>query len=145
MQSMAERLFQTIGREELIRDPRYLNNTERLRHDEELDAIIAEFIRNRTQAENLALFDKAGVTVGPVCDASDLALDGYVSERETLVSVPDDDMGQLPMHNVTPRLSGTPGAIRTPAPTLGQHTEEILSELNVSPQQRRKLRQAGVV
>jgi crotonobetainyl-CoA:carnitine CoA-transferase CaiB-like acyl-CoA transferase len=99
----------------------------------------------RTQAENLELFDKAGVTVGPVCDAADLLSHPYICEREVMVSVPDADMGQLPMHNVTPRLSGTPGAIRTPAPTLGEHTAELLSELRISPEDRDTLKRAGVI
>jgi crotonobetainyl-CoA:carnitine CoA-transferase CaiB-like acyl-CoA transferase len=145
MQSMAERLFRTIGREDLIQDPRYKTNTERVRNDEELDPIVAAFMAQRTQAENLELFDKAGVTVGPVCDASDLMSHPYICEREVIVSVPDADMGQLPMHNVMPRLSGTPGALRTPAPVLGEHTAELLSELQISAQDQESLKRAGVI
>jgi crotonobetainyl-CoA:carnitine CoA-transferase CaiB-like acyl-CoA transferase len=145
MQSMAERLFRTMGREDLIDDPRYKTNTERVRNDEELDPIIAEFMAQRTQAENLELFDNAGVTVGPVCDASDLLSHPYICEREAIVSVPDADMGQLPMHNVTPRLSRTPGAIRTPAPVLGEHTAELLAELQISSEEQESLKHAGVV
>jgi crotonobetainyl-CoA:carnitine CoA-transferase CaiB-like acyl-CoA transferase len=145
MQSMAERLFRTMGREDLIDDPRYKTNTERVRNDEELDPIVAEFMAQRTQAENLELFDNAGVTVGPVCDASDLVSHPYICEREAIVSVPDADMGQLPMHNVTPRLSRTPGAIRTPAPVLGEHTAELLAELQISSEEQESLKRAGVV
>jgi formyl-CoA transferase len=145
MQSMAERLFRTMGREDLIDDPRYKTNTERVRNDEELDPIVAEFMAQRTQAENLELFDNAGVTVGPVCDASDLVSHPYICEREAIVSVPDADMGQLPMHNVTPRLSRTPGAIRTPAPILGEHTAELLAELQISSEEQKNLKRAGVV
>jgi formyl-CoA transferase len=145
MQSMAERLFRTMGREDLIDNPRYKTNTDRVRNDEELDPIVAEFMAQRTQAENLELFDKAGVTVGPVCDAADLLSHPYICEREVMVSVPDADMGQLPMHNVTPRLSGTPGAIRTPAPTLGEHTAELLRELRISPADQDTLKRAGVI
>ncbi len=54
-------------------------------------------------------------------------------------------MGQLPMHNVTPRLSETPGAIRTPAPKLGEHTTEILSELGIPSDKQAQLKTGGVV
>ena len=145
MQSMAEKLFQTMGRPELISDPRYATNTDRVRNDLELDAIVADFMRERTQEENLAIFDAAGVTVGPVCDASDLGSHPYIQGREALVELPDDEMGQLPMHNVTPRLSGTPGAIRTPAPKLGEHTAEILSELGIPCDRQAQLKTGGVV
>lgn len=145
MQSMAEKLFQTMGRPELIADPRYATNTDRVRNDVELDAIVADFMRERTQAENLELFDKAGVTVGPVCDASDLAGHPYICGREALIALPDEEMGQLPMHNVTPRLSGTPGVIRTPAPKLGEHTAQILRELGIGTEEQARLKNGGVV
>jgi len=48
-----------------------------------------------------------------------------------IVNLPDDELGRLPMHNVIPRLSGTPGAIRTPAPEIGAHNEEILGALGL--------------
>jgi formyl-CoA transferase len=145
MQSMAEKLFQTIGRPELISDPRFATNTDRVRNDRELDPIVAEFMGQRTQAENLALFDEAGVTVGPVCDAADLADHPYIREREVVVALPDDEIGRVPMHNVTPRLSGTPGAIRSPAPKLGEHTAALLSELGLGPERQAELKQRGIV
>jgi crotonobetainyl-CoA:carnitine CoA-transferase CaiB-like acyl-CoA transferase len=135
MQSMAERLFRVIGREDLITDPRFLTNADRIRNNDVLDPIIADFMRQRTRAENLALFDAAGVTVGPVCDAADLAQEEYVIERESIVVLPDEEMGELPMHNVVGRLSGTPGAIRSPAPGLGEHTDAILAGLGPARKQ----------
>jgi crotonobetainyl-CoA:carnitine CoA-transferase CaiB-like acyl-CoA transferase len=56
-----------------------------------------------------------------------------VTGREAIVRMHDDDLGSLPMHNVIPRLSATPGALRRPAPRLGEHTEEILAELDRLP------------
>jgi formyl-CoA transferase len=145
MQSMAERLFRVMGREDLITDPRFATNSDRIKHAEEIDAIVAEFMARRTQAENLALFDTVGVTVGPVCDVSDLMEHPFICEREVLVDVPDKDTGTLPMHNVTPRLSRTPGVIRNPAPELGEHTGEILGAIGVGPQDQKRLREAGII
>jgi formyl-CoA transferase len=145
MQSMAERLFRVMGRPDLITDPRFATNTDRIRNGEEIDAIVAEFMAQRTQAENLELFDKVGVTVGPVCDVSDLVDHPFICEREAIVELPDADMGMVAMHNVTPRLSKTPGSIRTPAPTLGQHNDEIYSSLGLNADEQAELKNGGVI
>lgn len=125
MQAMAERLLRTIGRPELIEDPRFRTNTDRVTNRDQLDPIVAGFMAERTQAECLDLFERAGVTVGAVPDVSELAVHPYPIDREALVSMPDADAGRLAMHNVIPRLSGTPGQLRTPAPELGEHNAEI--------------------
>jgi formyl-CoA transferase len=131
-QKMAERVFRSIGRPELIADPKFSVNAERVKHAEELDAIIGAFIAQRSQAENVAFFEQAEVTIGPIYDISQIVEDPHVIERELLADYPDVDMGSFPMHHVVPRLSGTPGSIRTPAPRLGQHNRELLAGLNVN-------------
>jgi formyl-CoA transferase len=128
-QKMAERTFRAIGRPELADDPRYRTNAERVQHAEELDAIIGAFIAARTQAENVEFFEKAEVTIGPIYDITQILEDPHVIERELLADYPDADMEQFPMHPVVPRLSGTPGSIRTPAPRLGEHNREVLKGL----------------
>ena len=130
-QGMAEKLFAAIGRADLIVDPRFATNPERLRNVAELDRIIGAFIGARTLAETLDFFDKAGVTIGPIKDAPALLDDSYIAARETLVEVPDPDMpgGLLPMHGAVPRLSATPGIFARPAPRLGEHNAEILRPL----------------
>jgi crotonobetainyl-CoA:carnitine CoA-transferase CaiB-like acyl-CoA transferase len=72
------------------------------------------------------------VTVGPVYDIAQFMQDPHVLAREIVVEYPDTDMGMIPMHNVVPKMSGTPGAIRAPAPTLGEHNSEILGALGLS-------------
>jgi crotonobetainyl-CoA:carnitine CoA-transferase CaiB-like acyl-CoA transferase len=133
MQSMAERILRTIGRPELIEDPRFRTNTDRLKNREALDAIIEAFVGSRSQAENLALFEAAQVTVGPVCSAADLLEHPYPAGREAIVELDDPDLGSLPAHNILPRLSRTPGTFRRPAPKVGEHTDEILAELGFEP------------
>ena len=133
MQSMAMRILDTIGRPELKTDPRFSSNDARVAHRDELDEIIGAFIGARTQEENLALFETAGVTVGPVCSVADLMDHPYAKGREVIVELEDRSMGSVPMHNVVPRLSHTPGTFRRPAPTLGEHTAEILAELDKLP------------
>jgi formyl-CoA transferase len=144
IQKMAERLFRAIGRPELIEDPRYATNAERLRHADDLDAIIGTFIGERTQAENVAFFEKSEVTIGPVYDIAQILEDPHVIERELVADYPDPDMGGFPMHHVMPRLSGTPGAIRSPAPKLGEHNRALLAETGVDEAAYQKLVAAGI-
>jgi crotonobetainyl-CoA:carnitine CoA-transferase CaiB-like acyl-CoA transferase len=132
MQSMAEKIMETIGRPDLKSDPRFIDNTARVAHRNELDEIIGGFIAQRSQAENLALFEAAGVTVGPVCSVADLTNDAYVTGREAIVEVEDRDMGSVPMHNIIPRFSAMPDGFRRQAPKLGEHTEDIRRELGLS-------------
>ncbi|MGI9436774.1 MAG: CaiB/BaiF CoA transferase family protein [Geminicoccaceae bacterium] len=144
-QAMAERLLRAIGRAELIDDPRFRNNSDRLANRDAIEAVVALFIRERSQAENLAHFEKAEVTVGPVCDEADLAEHPYLVEREVLVELPDTAMGSIPMHNVIPRLSETPGALRRPAPEIGEHNRELLAGLGYDERRIERFRAENVI
>jgi len=144
-QKMAERLFRSIGRPDLINDPRYRTNAERVKHAEQLDAIIGDFITQRTQAENVAFFEQAEVTIGPIYDIRQILEDPHVRARELVADYPDPDMGAFPMHHVVPRLSGTPGSIRTHAPRLGEHNRALLAELGVDDAGYARLVAGGAV
>ena len=145
-QGMTEKLFRSIGREDMIADPRFATNQKRVENGIELDKVIADFIAARDLATTLAHFDQAGVTIGPIMEAEQLDGDRYLVEHESLIEVPDDEMpgGWLPMHGAVPRLSGTPGILARPAPKLGEHSQEILAPLLGQPEVER-LRAAGVV
>ncbi len=72
--------------------------------------------------------------------------DPHFSARQSIVRVPDREFGEVAMPAVVPRLSETPGGVRSPAPRLGEHTDEVLTEvLGLSPEEVRALREAGVV
>jgi formyl-CoA transferase len=143
-QGMTAKLFASIGRPELLQDERFATNAARLRNWESLDAIIGAFVAERSMAANLAHFDAAGVTIGPIMDAPALEQDRYVAEHESLIEVPDVEMGWIPMHGEVPRLSGTPGILARPAPTLGEHNDEILGPA-LGAGELERLRAAGVV
>ena len=143
-QKMAERTLRAVGREDLVDDPRYRTNAGRVKHAVELDAVIGAFVARRTQAGNVAFFDKAEVTIGPIYDVTQIIKDPHILERELLADYPDAEMGQFPMHHVVPRLLGTPGSIRTPAPRLGQHNRELLGELGVEKLEYHKLLSSGI-
>jgi crotonobetainyl-CoA:carnitine CoA-transferase CaiB-like acyl-CoA transferase len=131
-QRMTERLFDAIGRPDMKDDPRFRTSADRIRNIEALDEILGEFVRRRTLAENLEFFEKAQVTFGPINDAFQVTQDRHVRDRGILVELPDADLGRIPMHAVTPRLSGTPGAIRTAAPHVGQHNGEVYGSLGLT-------------
>lgn len=144
-QKMAERVFSSIGRPDVIDNPRYRTNADRVRHADELDAIIGPFIAQRTQAENVRFFEEAEVTIGPIYDISQIIEDPHVIERELIADYPDTDMDAFPMHHVVPRLSGTPASIRTPAPRLGEHNRALLAEAGVTGSAYDALVAAGIV
>ncbi|HEY0336871.1 MAG TPA: CoA transferase, partial [Burkholderiales bacterium] len=92
-QKMAERVFRSIGRPDLTDDPRYSTNAARVQHAEDLDTIIGAFVAERTQAENVAFFEKAEVTIGPIYDISQIVEDPHFIDRELVADYPDADMG----------------------------------------------------
>ncbi|MFN9489097.1 MAG: CaiB/BaiF CoA transferase family protein [Betaproteobacteria bacterium] len=143
-QKMAERLFRSIGHPEFITDPRYATNEERVKHAEELDAVIGAFVAQRTQSENVAFFEEAEVTIGPIYDITQILEDPHFKARAILAGYPDPDMGEFPMHHVVPRLSGTPASIRTPAPELGEHNRELLREAGIDDAAYQALLASGV-
>lgn len=145
IQQMAERVFRTIGRADMIEDPRYATNAERVKRRDEVNDIVAEWVAARDQDEVLQIFGNAGVTASPIYNAADILDDPHVNERGVLVEVPDEELGDVPMHNIHPYLSETPGTFRTPAPGLGEHTDELLLAAGYSDQEISDLRAAGLV
>jgi formyl-CoA transferase len=144
-QAMTERLFAAIGRADLNENPDFKTNAERIKRRPEVDAIVGGWIKARTLAENITYFEEAGVTAAPVYDIGQFLEDPHVQERGIVFEAPDDEMGEVPMHAVVPRLSRTPGALRTPAPKVGQHNEEVYTRIGYSDERLAALRQRGVI
>ncbi|MEQ8194972.1 MAG: CoA transferase [Rhodospirillales bacterium] len=145
MQSMAERLFTVMGRQDLITDDRFKTNRLRVLNNDELDPIVAEWMAQHTLEDGMAIFEREGITVAPVYDISQIVEDDHFREREVLVELPDADLGSVPMHNITPRLSASPGRFRRPAPKLGEHNEEIYGGLGITGNDLENLRNKGII
>ena len=145
IQAMSERLMRAIGRADMIDDPRFRTNTDRLHHVDECEGPIADFIAARTLAENMAVFEAAEVTATPVYDIDQFLDDPHVQARGVIVEAPDAEAGSVLMHNIIPRLSDTPGKLRLPAPDLGQHTREILAGLGYTEEKLTALVNAGAI
>ncbi|MFL5252088.1 MAG: CaiB/BaiF CoA transferase family protein [Rhodopila sp.] len=145
IQAMAERLFRTIGRADMIDNPKFRTNTDRVRNIEECDGIVANWIRQRTLAENMAAFEAAEVTATPIYEVDQLLDDPHVQARGVLVEAPDAEAGSVVMHNIIPRLSETPGRLCMPAPDLGQHTRAILESIGYNADRLATLSAEGVI
>lgn len=126
--AVARRIFEIIGRPDMNEDPRFATNSDRVRHRALVDDAVGAWFKTRNSADALAEMRAAGATVGPIFNIADAMNDSHFAEREIIVEAEDDDFGALPMHDIVPRLSGTPGVWRRPAPKLGEHTVEVLRE-----------------
>ncbi len=145
IQSMAERVYAAVGRPDMTSDPRFRTNTDRVKVPDEAEAPLRDFIAARDFADVMAHFEKHEVTAAPIYDIDQFLEDPHVQAREIIVELPDAEMGTVPMHNIVPRLSESPGAIRTPAPDLGQHTAEILGRIGIDEAGLAELKAAGTV
>ena len=144
-QSVTERLFRAIGRPELITDPRFASNNDRLEHIEELDEVIGGWIGAHTLDEVMEAFEREEAAAAPIYDASQIADDPQYAARETIVTVEDDELGPIRMQNVTPRLSRTPGRIRHAGLPLGAANEEVYGKLGLSAEELEAFRNDGVI
>jgi crotonobetainyl-CoA:carnitine CoA-transferase CaiB-like acyl-CoA transferase len=145
-QSVFERFCRLIGREELIADPRYANNPLRMKHAQELNAIVTQWIGTRPYRDAIRELSEAGVSVAPVYSNRDIALDAQVLFRESITRVEDADFGSVAVPCVVPRLSATPGKARSAGPAAGAHNTEIYGDLlGLSGAEQDALRRAGVI
>ena len=143
--SLYRRLMSAIGREDLRDDPALARNDGRAAQMERIDQAIAAWSSRFTQEEVLAEMEKAEVPAGRIYSAADIAADPHYAARGMLQQVIAGDGAPLKVPGIVPKLSETPGAIRSPAPKLGEHTEEILSALGFSPAEISELREKEVI
>lgn len=130
---VARRIFEVIGRPGMNDDPRFRTNSDRVQHRDLVDAAVGAWFARHSHDEALRIMREAGATVGPIYSIADIAGDRHFRERGIVVDVEDRQFGSLPVHNVVPRLSETPGTFRRPAPELGEHTAEVLGEAGIDP------------
>jgi len=123
--SVFGRLAATMGRPELATDERYASHGARGANMAELDELIARWSAALPAQDLLDLLHANGVPAGRIYRAADMFDDPHFAAREAIVRVPHPDFGELAMQNVAPKLSATPGAVRTAGPALGAHNQEI--------------------
>jgi formyl-CoA transferase len=140
------RLAQAMGEPELATQPQYCTHSARGLHQQQLDEHIAAWTRTLTREQLLASMRAHGVPAGLIYRAPEMLADPHFQAREAIVSVPHPDFGQLKMQNVAPKLSATPGGVRTPSPSLGQHNDEIyLDLLGLEPERYQDLKARRII
>ncbi len=145
-QPIAERVMAIVGREDLVHEEWFADNTGRLAHAEELDVIIGDWIAARDADDVLAAFAENDAAIAPVMSIADIVRDPQYLARETVTVVEHPQLGPIKMQNVIPRLLGTPGRIRHAGPSLGEHNREILQgELGIDDATLAELARAGVI
>jgi succinyl-CoA--D-citramalate CoA-transferase len=140
------RFSEAVGCPEWSEDERYATHNARGEHQEELDEMISEWSREHTGEEILKAMREAGVPAGKAYTAEDMMNDPHYAARKNIVKPVDPEIGPVPMQNVVPRLSETPGEIQHTGPALGQHNDEIYSGiLKLDADQRGSLREKGII
>lgn len=143
--SLFKRLMTAIGRADLRDDPALARNDGRAAQMERIDDAIAQWTSRLSQEEVLQAMEKAEVPAGRIYSAADIAADPHFAARGMIQEVVAGDGGPLKVPGVIPVLSETPGAIRSPAPKLGEHTDEVLSAIGYSSEDISRLRERKIV
>lgn len=142
---MAERLLQAYGLGHLLQDARFASNEARVANAGALDEAVAAAVRSRTVDENRRIIEANELTAVAVQTVADIERDPHWRARQLLVDVPNGD-GTVRMHNVVPRLSATPGAIRRPGGALGEDNHQWYGqELGLSCDELKRLQADGVI
>jgi formyl-CoA transferase/CoA:oxalate CoA-transferase len=127
-------------------EERFATNRGRVTRYEELKPLLDERLRGRTRAEWIERFAAAGVPCGSVRDLHDVFTDPQLAARGMVTELTHLTIGQLRLLGVPIKLSATPGSVRTPPPTLGQHTDSVLgTDLGLSAGEISRLRESGIV
>lgn len=142
-EAMWQRFCQALNLEHLVDDERFRRNSDRLRHREELEAVLSARFRQFKSEEILSILDAAEIPCGPINNLEQVFNDPQVQYLGLHQKVEHPTIGQLDLTGIPYRFSATPGEIRLPPPLLGQHTEEVLIAMGFSGEEIEALRRAG--
>jgi crotonobetainyl-CoA:carnitine CoA-transferase CaiB-like acyl-CoA transferase len=140
------RLARVIGREDMLTDPRYSTNLERMKRIEETEKILGDWVAARDADEVVALVRGAGLPCAKVATIDEVVEDPQLKHREMLVEIDHPTVGKFPMHGLNVHFSDTKETIRRHPPLLGQHNEEVYGEwLGIGRDEVARLREQGVI
>lgn len=135
----------SIGRADLISDPRFSSNGNRVQHARELNGIFSTWCAEHNLDQVLAAFAGEQGTIAPVYSIDQVFTDPQIQAREAITAVPDEDFGTVRMQNVVPRFARDPGKVRWTGKSLGADNAETWGELGLSAAEQERLREAGVI
>ena len=142
--SIFKRLMTVIGRDDLGNDPQLENNDGRVKRVAELDQAIGEWTKTVSTTKALEALDSVAVPAGRIYTVADIANDPHYKARENIQTIQMSDGTKLDVPGVIPKLSRTPGSIKTLAPDIGQNTDEILKSIGLSNEQVASLKERGI-
>lgn len=141
-----QRLPAAIGRPELLDDPRFNTNADRVRHKDILDELLIEWFGSLPYSESKACLDAAGCPVSLVHSIKDIFEDPHYQARQDIIEVEHPTLGHVKMPGIVPKFSKTPGKVEFAGPELGEHNDEVLSGLlGLSPDEVKRLREQGTI
>ena len=140
-----ERIAKAIGHVDLIDDPRFRTNGDRMKHLDELTPLIAERMRTRTSAQWIREFEALDIAVGPINSIGQMLAEPQVAAREMVVEVDHPKAGLTRVLGMPVKFSDTPCAVTRAAPLLGQHTDEVLRSIGYSASEIDALCASGAV
>ncbi len=142
--SIFKRLMGMIGRNDLASDPALENNDGRVARVAELDQAIGTWAKTMTTDQALHLLDSVAVPAGKIYTVADIASDPHYKARGNIQKIQMQDGSELDVPGVIPKLSRTPGSIKTLAPNIGENTDEILRSIGLTDAQLASLKERGV-
>jgi len=143
--SLYKRLMSAIGRADLRDDPALARNDGRAAQMERIDDAISKWTLQKTQKQVLDEMEKAEVPAGKIYSAADIAADPHYAARGMIEKIVASDGEPLKVPGIVPKLSATPGAIRSQAPKLGEHTDAVLKEIGYAVSEIEALRKRQIL
>ncbi|MCX7237203.1 CaiB/BaiF CoA-transferase family protein [Polynucleobacter sp.] len=142
--SIFKRLMTVIGRDDLGNDPQLENNDGRVKRVAELDQAIGEWTKTVSTTKALEMLDSVAVPAGRIYTVADIASDPHYKARGNIQTIQMQDGTKVDVPGVIPKLSRTPGSIKTLAPDIGQNTDEILKSIGLTNDQVASLKERGI-
>jgi crotonobetainyl-CoA:carnitine CoA-transferase CaiB-like acyl-CoA transferase len=140
------RLYRAVGRPELAEDEEYVDPIRRQAHGDEIDQVVAEWIRARDLSDVMQVFEEAEVAAAPVYDAAQLLADEHLRQRGSFVAVDDPDLGVMTVQAPVAQLSETPGRVDYLGRGIGADNDAVYGGLlGLEATELQALRSAGTI